>query len=356
MKKLPAKSRVYVCHTYYHVYVSFLKEMNLPKEQRGQADLVLSTMTTTFESIKGRIEDSGVFHQVIMFDEKRDDFFPELAPYMNMQGNQLKIMLGRIKYTKMYGKLEEPYIPVDFKEYQDIYVYCDSDPIGFYLNYKKIYYHAVEDGLNTLKYCDAARYRNQRFFKLKTFLSSMNLIFIQNGYGKYCLDMEVNDISCLKYKHKKYIEVPRQGLVDKLTAEQKQILLRVFIENIDDLMRLNEHGAPVLVLTEPLCDFKTREKIFKDIVAEYEKMGEIVFKPHPNDLLDYSMIFPGKIVIDRKAPMEMMNFIPGLMFEKVVAVFTELSGISFAKEKVRLGADFMDKYEDPAIHRYNDNL
>ena len=356
MKSNPTKLRVYVCHTYYHVYVSFLKEMNLPKEQWGQADLILSTMTTSFENIRQRIQNSGIFREVILFDEKKDVFFPQLAPYMNMQGNQIKIMLGRMKYTKLFGQLEEAYVPVDFKEYKDIYVYCDSDPIGFYLNYKKIYYHAVEDGLNTLKYCDSARFRNQKFFKLKAFLSSLNLLFIQNGYGKYCIDMEVNDISCLKYKHKKYVEVPRQKLVDKLTKEQKQILLEVFIENIGQLNQLIAQGKMILVLTEPLCDMETRKTIFQDIVAEYEKEGEIVFKPHPNDLLEYSAIFPENIVIDRKVPMEMMNFIPGLMFEKVVAVFTEISGIAFAKEKVRLGSDFMDKYEDPAIHRYNDNI
>ena len=144
--------------------------------------------------------------------------------------------------------------------------------------------------------------------------------------------------------------------MDKLTEQQKQVLLKVFIENIDGLMQLVAQGAPLLVLTEPLCDLETRKTIFKDIVATYEKEGEIVFKPHPNDLLDYTKVFPGSLVIDRKVPMEMMNFIPGLMFEKVVAVFTELSGITFAKECVRLGSDFMDKYEDPAIHRYNDNL
>lgn len=356
MKKVPEISRVYVCHTYYHVYVSFLKELNLPNEERGKADIILSTMTTAFETIKSRIEKSGIFHKVIMFDEKRDTFFPQLAPYMNMTGNQLKIMLGRIKYTKLFGKLQEPYIPVDFKEYKDIYVYCDSDPIGYYLNYRKIYYHAVEDGLNTLKHCDAARYRNQRFFKLKVWLSSMNLIFIQNGYGKYCVDMEVNDISCLKYTHKKYVEVPRQKLVDHLSEEQKQLLLKVFIEDFDQLQRLVTQGEVLLVLTEPLCDMDTRERIFKDIVAQYESEGTIVFKPHPNDFLDYKSIFPENIVIERRAPMELMNFIPGLMFKKVVAVFTELSGLSFAKEKVRLGPDFMDKYEDPAVHRYNDNL
>lgn len=356
MKSLPMRARVYVCHTYYHVYVSFLKELNLPEEQRGQAVMVLSTMTTSFDDIKARIEGSGVFEQVVMFDEKRDVYFPQLTPYMNMKGNQLKIMLGRIKYTKLLGKLEEKFIPLDFSQFKDIYVFCDSDPIGFYLNYKKIHYHAVEDGLNTLKYCDSARYRNQRFFKLKAFLSSMNIIFIQNGYGKYCIDMEVNDISCLKYKHKKYIEVPRKELVAGLSEEQIQIILKVFIENIDELNELIAHDKAVLVLTEPLCDMATRERIFQDIVSVYKKEGKIIFKPHPNDLLDYKKLFPEYIVIDRRVPMEVMNFIQGLMFEKAVAVFTEMSGISFAKECVRLGADFMDHYEDPAIHRYNDNL
>ena len=356
MKKSYMKDRVYVCHTYYHVYVSFLKEMNLPKEQRGRAVMVLSTMTTSFENIKARIEESGIFEQVVMFHEKKDEFFPELAPYMNMKGNQLKIMLGRMKYTKLYGKLEEPYIPLDFSQFKDIYVYCDSDPIGFYLNYKKIYYHAVEDGLDTLKHCDAARVRNRRFFKLKVFLSSLNLLFIQNGYGKYCLDMEVNDISCLKYKHKKYVEVPRKQLTDNLSEEQVQILLKVFIENIDALEELIAHDKTVLILTEPLCDLETRERIFKDIVDMYKEEGKIVFKPHPNDFLEYSRIFPDNIVIDRKVPMEMLNYIPGLMFEKVIAVFTVTEGISFAKSCVHLGSDFMDQYEDPKIHRYNDDL
>ena len=52
----------------------------------------------------------------------------------------------------------------------------------------------------------------------------------------------------------------------------------------------------------------------------------------------------------------MLNFIPDISFKKVIAVFTELSDISFAETKVRLGEEFMDRFEDPAIHRYNDKL
>ena len=54
------KERIYVCHTYYHVYVSFLKELNLPKEKRGQATLVLSKLSTDFEKLKERVERSGL--------------------------------------------------------------------------------------------------------------------------------------------------------------------------------------------------------------------------------------------------------------------------------------------------------
>ena len=28
------RERIYVCHTYYHVYVTFLKELALPREKR----------------------------------------------------------------------------------------------------------------------------------------------------------------------------------------------------------------------------------------------------------------------------------------------------------------------------------
>jgi hypothetical protein len=75
----------------------------------------------------------------------------------------------------------EPYIPVNLKEYGEVFVYCDSDPIGYYLNMNRIKYHALEDGLNCLKNYDAARYDNRGHFGLKAFMSNkLNLIFIHS--------------------------------------------------------------------------------------------------------------------------------------------------------------------------------
>ena len=78
MKKRKPKERIYVCHTYYHVYVACLKELTLPRAMRGKADLVLSTMSNDFGSLKERAEKSGLFEAVFMFEEKEEQKCPTL--------------------------------------------------------------------------------------------------------------------------------------------------------------------------------------------------------------------------------------------------------------------------------------
>lgn len=355
------KERIYVCHTYYHVYVTFLKELNLPREKRGQATLLLSRMSIDFERLKERVEAVGLFGQVLEYDEKRGDFFPELAKYNQDKGNIVSNMLSRIKYTKKLAKLNAPYVPVDFREYGDIYVFCDSDPVGYYLNWKRIPYHALEDGLNCLVYFDAARYDNRGHFGLKAFFSrQLNLVFVQNGYGKYCIDMEVNDIGAIPHPCPGYIEVPRQPLVDRLEEEDKDMILRAFIRNKEELERQiadsSQVADKILILTEPLCSLEVRERIFRDLTEAYSKEGTVFLKPHPRDELDYRKLFPEYPQFDATVPMEMLNFFPGLTFRKVVSVLTETRAIQFAEEVVKLGPDFLDKYEDPEIHRQNEMI
>ncbi len=119
------KDRIYVCHTYYHAYIAVIKELNLKKEDRGNATLILSTMSNDFENLKDRAEKSGLFEAVYMFDEQEDVKFPQLMKYHKDRGNVIINMLYRIRYTKLLGKFQEPFVPVDFKQYKDIYVFCD---------------------------------------------------------------------------------------------------------------------------------------------------------------------------------------------------------------------------------------
>lgn len=369
MKKMKkSRKRIYICHTFYHVYIACLKELNLPESGagavRGQASLLLSSMSNDFGSLKERAGKSGLFEEVIPYEEKEESFFPELARYHRDRGNIVLNMLSRIKYTKLMGKLQAPFVPVNLREYGDIYVFCDSDPIGYYLSTHKIYYHALEDGLDCIRYYDTARYDNRGHFKLKAWMAARNLIFIQNGYSKYCLDMEVNNISVLDYPCPKYIEKPRNELTRNLGEKEKKTLVAVFVENIRELEAADGlvagHKRKVLILSEPLCDLETRKRIFTDIIEKYGKIdgadAQIIIKPHPRDILDYKKVFPEHIVLDGKFPMEVLNYIEGLVFDRVVTVFTVPSAILFAKEKIFLGEDFMDKYEAPEIHRQNEQI
>lgn len=349
-----------MCHTFYHVYVACLKECYLPISERGNADLVLSTMSNDFGDLKERVVESELFDEVFLFEEKEDVQFPELTKYHVDRGNLLINMLARIRYTKLLGKLQEPYVPVDFRSYEDVYVFCDSDPIGYYLSYKKIRYHALEDGLDCIRYYDTARYDNKGHFRLKAFLSSINLIFIQNGYGKYCIDMEVNDISVCPYPCPKYVELRRELLVEHLSQDDKDQIVKLFIKNIDELKEKfisgENHEHKVLILTEPLCSLEVREKIFRDVISEQGQNAQVILKPHPRDVLDYEKLFPEYIVLSGKFPMEIMNFIPELQVDKVVSILTVPDGIHFAKEVVFLGEDYMDRYEARELHSQNEYL
>ncbi|HKM03970.1 MAG TPA: glycosyltransferase family 52 [Lachnospiraceae bacterium] len=360
------KNRIYVCHTYYHVYVAFLKECKIKRQAEKdlsefqKADILLSTMANDFGDLKSRMDQVGFFDEVIMFHERAFQDFPELTELKIDKGNLVANMISRIKFCKLFGKLEEPFIPVNMKNYKDIYIFCDSDPIGYFLNYKKIKYHALEDGLNCIQFYDTARYDNKKAFRIKALLSAWNLIFIQNGYGKYCIDMEVNNISVLPYPCKKYVEEPRAALVEALTKEDKNIILNSFMKDISEIEDLIQHGPnkdnKILVLTEPLCTLDIRERIFTDLTNEVGNGAQVFIKPHPRDILDYESLFPQYVVFDGKFPMEMLNFIDGLRFKKVYSILTEVSAIQFADECVKLGDDYLDKYEAPEIHRRNEHL
>ncbi len=365
--------RIYVCHTFYHVYVACLKEFHIlhqfaskgkageGSESAGRATLVLSKMSNKFGSMVDRARDCGLFEEVVEYDEKVDTFFPELKPLRTNTGSLPKNMLNRIKFCKRFAQLQEPYVPVDFTKYKDIYVFCDSDPIGYYLNYKKIRYHAVEDGLDTVLYCDNARYSNIGHFGIKAFMARLGLIFIENGYSKYCIDMEVNNAGDLKYPMSFYKEVPRKSLTDNVSEKDRYYLTDIFMENPGQLLAqvaaISSESRKVLILSDPVCDLDTRKTIMRDIITEYCQGAAVFIKPHPRDVLDYETEdFADCIVLKGRFPMEMMNYFPELHMNLALSIFTTVDSIEFADEKIKLGADFMDKYEDPAIHRENEQI
>lgn len=376
MERKKTKDRIYICHTYYHAYIAAVKELVARHSDAGSADIILSTMSNDFGTLKERLERSGIFDNVFMYDEKEDVTSEEVMSYHKDKGNIVANLLQRITYTKLLGKLQEPYIPTDLAAYRDVYVFCDSDPIGYYLNYKKIPYHAVEDGLNSGLLDDQARNANRGAWPLKKAMAALGLIFIESGYSRYCIDYEVNDVTKNHSLPPRVVEIPRKLLNDHLTSEDHRVLVEIFLENPDRVVaqllgsdeakellaegrepEVAKSGRPqVMILTEPLCEMDVRKKLFGDIVDEYKNDHRVIIKPHPRDVLDYEEAFPDAVVIRDKFPMEVLGDVEGFRVDKVISVITQMDNVYFADEIVYLGLDFLDKYEDPAIHRKTENL
>ena len=360
MNTFAKKKRVYICHTYYHAYVAVVKELVLGREHFGEADIILSTMSNDFETLADRLAAQGLFGAIYSYDENDGSGSEKIRAYHSNRGNIVANMMQRIRYTKLLGKLQEKYIPVELADYEDIYVFCDSDPIGYYLNYRKLPYHALEDGLNSGLLDDQALLANKRAFRLKRMLAGLGIIFIECGYSKYCIDYEVNDISANHRVPPNVKEVPRRDLVARLTDEDHDIIVRIFLEDADALAKkLKSAGNDkpyAMILTEPLCELDVRKRLFSDVIDMFSDECNIIIKPHPRDVLDYEKEFPDTIVIRGRFPMEVMNDMRTLRVDKLVSVITQIDNVTFAKEKVYLGLDFLDKYEDPSIHRRLDSL
>ena len=257
MSRKAKKSRIYICHTFYHAYIAVVKELVARKTDPGKADIILSTMSNDFGNLKERLERAGVFGGVYIYHEQPDTSSEEVMNFHRDRGNIFANLIQRITYTRLLGQLQEDYVPVDLSEYSDIYVFCDSDPIGYYLNYKKIRYHAVEDGLNSGLLDDQARNANRGAWPLKRAMACMGLIFIESGYSRYCIDYEVNDISVNHKPPKNIKEVPRKELNDRLTSEDHRILVDIFLPNKDHVIGQllgdpKDTRPQVMILTEPM--------------------------------------------------------------------------------------------------------
>jgi hypothetical protein len=81
------------------VYVACLKEFHIQRTDAhaGSASLVLSKMSNHFDSMVQRAKESGIFEEVVEFDEKPDTFFPELKPLRTDTGNLAHNMINRIR-------------------------------------------------------------------------------------------------------------------------------------------------------------------------------------------------------------------------------------------------------------------
>lgn len=344
--------RIYVCHTYYHVYVTLLKELNFLNSNKidEKADIVLSNISTDFKNLKENLNKSNIFNRVFELNEKHRS---ELIGTKIEKLNEYKMfgkLIKNIYYTYRIPIELNKYIDIDFTIYNNIFLFWDADPISYYFNNKRIEYTVVEDGLDTYK---AMEYKNdRRFLFFEKILSNFGLLFIPHGYSKYAKNIEVNDRNGVWLPNKKVYEISRKALLDNLDYENKMHIFKIFADGlIKNDIKNQSNKRSVLLITQPFfpiyLNYYNQIKMYKEIISTFCNGFDVYIKPHPRDNIDYNLYFNDCKVLEKYLPLEIFNFDKRFCFDLAITVSsTSLVAINFVEEKKYLGENFIEKFKE----------
>ena len=339
-----ASQEIFICSTYYHVLIAIMMSLT----QRIHADIILMSYIPGYRDLCINLIKSRIFVNVILFErDKKNQHFSKTVFE--------KVFLHRKRNIRVI----QTKLKVDLMRYEKVYIFHDSIELGHYLQDIKRPYILLEDALDFFKIIQETAFANEipNRRSLKYWLKRLTGIgYLSSGQSKYCVAIYVNDKSGIKIPAQKVVEFPKKTLFGLLTEEDKARITNVFFDV--NKLDLNNNEKKVLVLTQPLFEDgivptqEIQQRVYQSIRERYANNGYLVyFKPHPRDMFPYQDVFASNAVIDKNAPAEVMEYL-GVQFDEAVSInSTAVNSISFAKNKVMLGIDYLNAFVQRAEER-----
>lgn len=323
--------KLYICHTIYHLYIVLIKYL----DKQEPIDLVLATAIPEVDRYKEKLMNLNFINSIYIIEEN------------NITLPNKQSIVNKIKYRHQLCQYINKNLKLIWPNYNFVYIFNDDTLIGQYLSFKGIKYHLIEDGLDVFKSL-INMYDLSISFRQKIF-SFLRLNILKYGQSYYAQSIEVNDTTNLN--NKKLVELNRDNLVKSLSVESKNTLFNFFQGNT---VNLSIDKKTVLILTQPFFLDKllpTVEKqllLYEKLIKEYQNNGyHVILKPHPRDTLNYRKIMLSKEdILSPNMPIEILNFKEGFTLDTVLSVSsTAVDGVTFAKNRVQLGWDYLDQFK-----------
>lgn len=323
-----------MCSTYYHVLIAIIRTIS----ENHKWDLFLTDYISDREKLARRIAAQSIFHRVIIS--------PDITEYqLARRINNLLFLHSRNR------KYLEKQIPLDLTEYSEIAIFHDDTWMSHYLKDCKIPYILLEDALDSFRYIDQSPFAymlpSPTFkYHLKKFLG-VGYRFFQES--KYVQKIEVNCRTGLKIRSdERVVERPRKPMFDVLTQNQKEKLLAIFL---DKPFEINAQSG-TLLLTQPLyadrmvSSLDEQREIYWHVIKKRIPGDEPLYiKPHPRDCCDYPE--KGCVLLNRYFPVEILNYIEGLHFQRVITFFSAAARtLEIADEKICIGLEELRKIQE----------
>lgn len=145
-----------------------------------------------------------------------------------------------------------------------------------------------------------------------------------------------------------------QNELDSLTETEKKLILKTYtnvgtIEVPKDynILFLTQHFANLSILS-----FEDQALCYQLIIDYFFENKKIMFKPHPDDLMYYSILFPESFIIKQKFPSEFLPYVFSKRPDTIATISS--TGIfnlnKFFKNTFYLGFIFQKNFK--CIHRY----
>lgn len=210
-------------------------------------------------------------------------------------------------FRQLYGILKLRLLMLFVGDDVEIYGHGHTQFSYMFYEYENAY--IIEDGL--------ANYR-----KLESnFISNRLLNFLglyikgsKSGYGTH------ENIKKVYLTYEGFCDVSSKAEIIDLNALWENLSLedhlKILIFNFSNLENID-----VLLITQAfsednLMDLNEEMRIYSEIV---EKYPNIIIKPHPRKVKDYSKIFPDNTVLDKHFPVELLVLM-GIKIEKTVTI------------------------------------
>jgi|GEM_PF-348313 len=330
--------KLYVCMTYYHVLITLIKALT----GQEKIDIMISNDIPDVSFLIEKLRYLSCFDKIIILDE------------INIQKRRMgkKDLIYYLTDKYIINSKFYEFCKLDFKKYQDIYLYHDMSSVGKYFLINHIQYHLIEDALDYFKYFDKYYRIDEGSYKkgtLKFFLKEkFGIGYKMFGSSEDCIDIEVNELDGVLISKDKCFELPRKQLFGLLSEEQKIIVFNAFAAG-KEINGTKEKTA--IICTQPLYKdsfVNTEEEqvlVFRNVIKEYVDSGyKIVIKPHPRDMINYKILAKefNCDLIDKNLPSEILNYNPEAKYDVAVSITsTAINFLQYAKEKRFMGREYI---------------
>lgn len=320
---------LYICYTYYHLYVSLLEIIYLKNLGYDNNYLIITDHIPKGQEIKDRILKNNIVKEIYYVEDLKLRRTIFLNPFYCVFYHIILNFLFKKNNKKLYENFKNE---LDLK----INMFLDSTTTShFYIyNFKNI--NLLEDG--TLVYYPRKMILKDYIYKF---------LFIPQRVGR---DKRINKIRVQnpdklpKDIIKKGEKLDLKNYEKLLSDEEKEILLKIFSINLK-LESEKEFKKKCLLLTQPLSEMKLvseeeKIRIYQEIIEKFSDY-DLYLKKHPRDLTNY----PFKIrELDKNFPIELIKLLPNNFFAKVVAIESSaIYNLSDIAECINLGFDINDK-------------